>query len=98
VFLDLGAAVTRFRGRFNYDFVKETLQTSGHFLIFIGGANVGHALVVYGVGVGPDGEPSRDHFSVMDPIDCTYRNRSFLGTRTVYLGLRTQPGADAACK
>jgi hypothetical protein len=98
IFGELGARITPFSGNFDYAFVRAELERSGHFLLLIGGSFTGHTLVVYGVGVDPDGKSSRNYFSVFDPASCTHENRSFKSVLAVYIGRRAMPGPVAPCR
>ena len=58
---------------------------------------MGHAVVVYGVGIAPSGQPSRDHFSAFDPMTCKYTNFALADVTVAYIGTRAKPGSKAAC-
>ena len=81
---------------FDYEFLRSHLKAHGHLILLLGGA-IGHAVVVYGVGVSDTGAPDENFYSIFDPIDCLYHNLRF-GSQTVQqIGIKTQPGPRAVC-
>ncbi|MDQ1500950.1 MAG: hypothetical protein QOI86_4290 [Actinomycetota bacterium] len=97
VYGELGVALTRASG-LDYTSALRLLKEKGHFVALLDyGGDMGHAVVVYGVGVAPSGQPSRDHFSAFDPMTCQYTNFAFSDVNVAYIGTRSRPGTKAAC-
>ena len=71
-----------------YDELKALLQSKGHLVFLLGGGNMGHTIVVYGVGVDPNGMPSKEYFSAMDPMSGSHVNLPLASTAVAYLGSR----------
>jgi hypothetical protein len=87
---------------FDYTFVRTGLKKWGYLVaIKESGASDGdtiyHTLVVYGVGVAPDGKPDKTYFSVMNPNadssthSAGYQNLSFNNIKIVSTGHRAPP-------
>jgi hypothetical protein len=98
VFRGEGCFLTNVPERFGYESVKNKLKRYGHLIaIRHSGGDVYHTLVVYGVGVSPNGTPDKGYFSVMNPnykssLRAGYENLAFSGQRVVSVGIRHVPG------
>lgn len=82
---------------FNYRSIKNKLKRNGHLVaIRHSGYEVYHMLVIYGVGVAPNGTPDIRYFSVMNPGKLSYRhagyeNLAFATQKIVAVGIRHAP-------
>jgi peptidoglycan hydrolase-like protein with peptidoglycan-binding domain len=97
VFAEWGVHFTRYstHGSVTYNQLKSLLKRHGHLIMAEASDNIGHALVVYGVGIDNNQQPNPNYFSVMDPIDGQYKNLPLSGlnypVRIGFLGNRERP-------
>jgi hypothetical protein len=87
IFLDMGMSLKK-GGPPSHDELQALLESKGHVIFLLGGANMGHTLVVYGVGVDASGKPNKDYFSAMDPMYGTHVNLQLSTAKVVYIGQR----------
>jgi hypothetical protein len=81
VFAEWGVHFTKYstHGSVTYNELKSLLKRHGHLIMAETGNAMGHARVVYGVGIDDKKQPNPNYFSVMDPLDAQYKNVPFSG-------------------
>jgi hypothetical protein len=97
VFKALGAELKKPEAKFDYEFVKGKLRKEGPFLL-VRGSGTMHTVVVYGVGVDEQGNASKDHISVWDPLSEKYQNVTFGSFTAHAVGHRQVPAKSYSCK
>jgi hypothetical protein len=85
-------------GSITYESLKEMLKRHGHLLLAQTGTSLGHAIVVYGVGIDDKREPNPNYMSVMDPLSGTHENRAISSlSYPVEIGHLTKRVRPAPC-
>jgi hypothetical protein len=101
VFAEWGAEFVKYSrpGAITYENLKAMLQRYGHLLLAQTGAPLGHAMVVYGVGIDDKQLPNPDFMSVMDPMSGTHENRRISSlSYPVEIGHLTKRVRPASCR
>jgi hypothetical protein len=100
VFAEWGVEFRKYSkpGSITYESLKEMLKTYGHLLLAQTGTSLGHAMVVYGVGIDDKRQPNPNYMSVMDPLSGTHENLAISSlSYPVEIGYLTKRVRPAPC-